>query len=187
MSIDPEKLVTEVALPKGVKVTIKKRMLEFEGPLGKTFKNFRDIPIGIELAENKIMLKAAGPRKKDYSILHTARSIIRNICEGLIEGYTIKMKIVFAHFPITVKVDGKTVLIENFQGERAPRSANIVGNTKVLPKGEDVVLTGYVWTDITQTAANIELVTRVRNKDHRVFLDGIYGYEKKKGIETKAA
>lgn len=174
-------------MPEGVKVTIKKRMLGFEGPLGKTFKNFRDIPIGIEVADNKVVLKAAGPRKKDYSILHTARSIIRNICEGLVEGYTIKMKIVFAHFPITVKVDGKTVLIENFQGERSPRSSKIVGDTKISPKGEDVVLTGHVWSDITQTAANIELATRVRNKDHRVFLDGIYSYEKKKGLEKQAA
>ena len=105
-----------------------------------------------------------GFRKKDYSILHTARSIIRNICEGLVTGYTIKMKVVFAHFPITVKVDGKKILVENFQGERAPRITKIVGNTKVIPKGEDVVLTGEVWTDITQTAANIELKTKVKKE-----------------------
>lgn len=183
MSIDPEKLATEVAVPEGVKVTLKKRMMGFEGPLGSTFKNFRDIPVGIEVAEGRVLLKAAGARKKDYSILHTARSVIRNICEGLVEGYTVKMKVVFAHFPITVKVEGKTVLIENFQGERAARKTAIVGNTKVSPKGEDVILTGHVWTDITQTAANIELATKVRNKDHRVFLDGIYVYEKKKGVE----
>ena len=93
------------------------------------------------------------------------------------------MKIVFSHFPITVKVDGKTIIIENFQGERAPRLTNIVGNTKVIPKGEDVILTGEVWTDITQTAANIELKSKVKNKDHRVFLDGIYAFEKKKGLD----
>ena len=115
--------------------------------------------------------------------MHAARSLIRNICEGLIEGYTIKMKVVFAHFPITVKVEGKTILIENFQGERAPRTTKVVGNTKVSPKGEDVIITGEVWTDVTQTAANIELKTKVKNKDHRVFLDGIYVYEKKKGLE----
>jgi len=33
------------------------------------------------------------------------------------------------------------------------------------------------------TAANIELKTKVKNKDHRVFLDGIYAFEKKKGLE----
>ena len=178
-----EKFQDEVVIPEGVKVTQSKNMLSFVGPLGKTFKSFRRIPVNIEITENKIILKTTGFRKKDYAILHTARSLIRNICEGLIVGYTIKMKIVYAHFPITVKIEGKTVLIENFQGERAPRKTHIVGNTKVIPKGEDILLTGEVWTDITQTAANIELKTKVKNKDHRVFLDGIYGYEKKKGIE----
>ena len=178
-----EKLQDEITIPEGVKVTKTKHMLSFVGPLGKTFKSFRSIPVDIEVADNKITLKAQGERKRDYAILHTARSIIRNICEGLVEGYTIKMKVVFAHFPITVKVEGKKILIENFQGERAPRETKIVGNTKVVPKGEDVILTGEVWTDITQTAANIELKTKVKNKDHRVFLDGIYVFEKKKGLE----
>ncbi|KAF6247614.1 50S ribosomal protein L6 [Nitrosopumilus sp. b3] len=178
-----EKLQDEVIIPEGVKLSLNKHMLSFVGPLGKTHKSFRTIPINIEIAENKVILNAIGNRKKDYAILHTARSIIRNICEGLVEGYTIKMKIVYSHFPITVKVEGKKILIENFQGERAPRVTKSVGNTKVIPKGEDVILTGEVWTDITQTAANIELKSKVKNKDHRVFLDGIYAFEKKKGIE----
>ena len=172
-----------IDIPEGINITVDKHMMGFQGPLGKTFKSFRKIPINVEVADGKVTLKALGTRKRDYSILHTARSLVRNICEGLTEGYTIKMKVVYAHFPITVKVDGKTILIENFQGERAPRKTHIVGNTKVVPKGEDVVLTGEVWTDVTQTAANIELKTKVKNKDHRVFLDGIYIYEKKKGIE----
>ncbi len=172
-----------IEIPEGINVTIKKHMMQFQGPLGKTYKSFRKIPVNIEVNDGKITLKAQGKRKRDYSILHTARSLVRNICEGLTEGYTIKMKVVYAHFPVTVKVQDKTISIENFQGERAPRITYIVGNTKVIPKGEDVILTGEVWTDITQTAANIELKTKVKNKDHRVFLDGIYVYEKKKGIE----
>ena len=116
--------------------------------------------------------------------MNTARSIIRNLCEGVVEGYTIKMKVVFSHFPITVKVEGKQVLIENFQGERAPRKTNIWGETKVVPKGDDVIITGHVLTDVSQTAAEIENSSRVKNKDHRVFLDGIYKFEKTKGIEN---
>ena len=93
------------------------------------------------------------------------------------------MKIVFSHFPITVKVNEKNVLIENFQGERAHRVAKIWGNTKVVTKGDDIIITGRVLTDVTQTTAEIELKTKVKNKDHRVFLDGIYNYSKSKGIE----
>jgi large subunit ribosomal protein L6 len=172
-----------VTIPKGISISMKKHMMQFQGPLGKTFKSFRKIPVNIKIKEGKVVLTAQGSRKREYSILHTSRSLIKNICEGLIEGYTIKMKIVYAHFPITVKVQGKEILIENFQGERAARKTKIAGNTKVIPKGEDIILTGEVLTDVTQTAANIQLKTKVKGKDHRVFLDGIYIYEKKKGIE----
>ena len=183
MSTKLEDFQEVIDIPEGVNITMKKHMMQFQGPLGKTFKSFRKIPVNVEVKDGKITIKSQGRRKRDYSILHTSRSLIRNICEGLTEGYTIKMKVVYAHFPITVKVQDKTILIENFQGERAPRTTKIVGNTKVVPKGEDVILTGEVLTDVTQTAANIELKTKVKNKDHRVFLDGIYIYEKKKGIE----
>lgn len=178
-----EKFETEVEIPEGVNISLKKHMLQVQGPLGKTFKNFRKIPVNLEISNSKVNLKAIGKKKKDYAILNTVRSIIRNLCEGVTTGYTIKMKVVFAHFPITVKTEGKNVLIENFQGERAPRVTKVTGETKVTPKGEDVIVTGHVLTDVTQTAANIQLKTRVKKKDHRVFLDGIYVYEKKSGIE----
>ena len=174
---------TEVKIPENVKVSLKTHMLNVEGPLGKTYKNFRKIPVDIEINDNMVLLKAQGTRNSGYAIMNTARSIIRNLLEGVVDGYTIKMKVVFSHFPINVKIDGKRVLIENFQGERAPRVTKIWGETKVVPKGDDVIITGHVLTDVSQTAAEIEDGSRVKNKDHRVFLDGIYKFEKKKGIE----
>ena len=178
-----DKFTEEVPIPEGVEVAMKKNMLQVSGKLGKTFKSFKKIPVHVEVDGGNIMLKAAGTRKKDYAILHTARSIIRNLCEGVQEGYTIKLKVVFAHFPITVKTKDDQILVENFQGERSARIARIVGATKVAPKGEDVIVTGAVLTEVTQTAANLQQCTKVKNKDHRVFLDGIYVYDKKKGIE----
>lgn len=178
-----EKFQTEVEIPNGITIQLKKHMLHVQGPLGKTYKNFKLIPVNIKVEGNKVMLSAQGTRKRDYAALNTSRSIIRNLCEGVKNGYTVKMKIVFAHFPITAKVDGKRVAIENYQGERSARYAKIIGATKVVPKGEDITITGPVLTDVTQTAANIELKTKVKDKDHRVFLDGIYIYEKKDGIE----
>ena len=178
-----EKLATELEIPEEVTVTYDKPMIKVQGPLGKTWKSFKKIPVTIDVTDDKVLFKAQGTRNKSRAIMNTSRSLIKNLCEGVIEGYTIKMKIVFSHFPITVKVEGKTVLIENFQGERAPRKTKIWGETKVSPKGDDVIITGHVLTDVSQTAAEIETGSRVKNKDHRVFLDGIYKFEKKKGIE----
>ena len=177
------KFQEELDIPENVEVTYKSKMIQVTGPLGKTYKSFKKIPVDISLDGKKIFLKAVGTRNKNIAIMRTAKSIIRNLCEGVIDGYTIKMKIVLSHFPITVKVNEKNVLIENFQGERAPRITKIWGDTKVVPKGDDVIITGHVLTDVTQTAAEIENNSRVKNKDHRVFLDGIYKFEKTKGIE----
>lgn len=178
-----DKFEKSVKIPDKVKVRLVKHMLHVEGPIGKTHKSFRKIPVTVEIKDSNVLVKAQGTRKRDFSILNTASSIIRNMCQGVIDGYTIKMKIVYAHFPITVKTKDNQVLIENFQGERAPRIANIQGKTKVVPKGDDVTITGHVLTDVTQTAANIQQMTRVKGKDHRVFLDGVYVFEKKNGIE----
>ncbi|KFM14293.1 50S ribosomal protein L6 [Marine Group I thaumarchaeote SCGC AAA799-O18] len=184
MSISQTKnFETEIDIPQNVKVNLKNSMLQVEGPLGKTYKNFKKIPVNISINNNKIHLSAVGTRKKDYAILNTAKSLIQTLCEGIIDGYTVKMKIVSSHFPITIKIDGKKVLIENFQGEKAPRVTKIWGETKVVPKGDDLIITGPILTDVTQTAAEIQLRSKVKNKDHRVFLDGIYKYFKSKGIE----
>ena len=179
-----EKLSTEIEVPDGVTVSYNKPIIMVQGPLGKTYKNFKKIPVTIEVTDGKVLFRAQGTRDKSRAIMNTARSIIRNLCEGVVEGYTIKMKVVFSHFPITVKVEDKQVLIENFQGERAPRKTKVWGETKVVPKGEDGIITGHVLTDVSETAAEIENNSRVKNKDHRVLLDGIYKFEKKKGIEN---
>ena len=42
--------------------------------------------------------------------MNTAKSIVKNLCEGVKEGYTVKMKVVYAHFPITVKTDNDLVI-----------------------------------------------------------------------------
>ena len=178
-----QKTSQEIAIPDGVSVSIKGRMMHVQGPLGETFKNFRKIPVDIEIGEKTVTIKSRGTRKHDYSIMNTARSLVRVLFEGIVTGYTIKMKIVYAHFPITVSVKNSIVQIENFQGERSARLADIVGKTKVVPKGEVVTITGAILTDVTQTAANIAQNTKVKNKDHRVFLDGIYIEEQKSGIE----
>ena len=45
---------------------------------------------------------------------------------------------------------------------------------------DDVIVRGVSLDDVGQTAANIEQATKVKRKDQRVFLDGVYIYEKRK-------
>src|SRR5438445_12743141 len=103
-------------------------------------KNFKRIPVDFQVSGKNIILKSLGTRKRDYAIFKTAESVINSLIKGVQTGYTYKMKIVYAHFPITVKVKDENVHVENFQGERAARISKIFGNTKVVAKGDDVII-----------------------------------------------
>jgi large subunit ribosomal protein L6 len=95
--------------------------------------------------------------------------------KGVVEGFECKLKIVYAHFPIQVKVEGDKVLIINFLGEKKPRKAQIVGKeTKVKVTSDEIIITGIDKEAVGQTAANIEQATRIKGYDPRVFQDGIY-------------
>jgi len=40
---------------------------------------------------------------------------------------------------------------------------------------------GVSLEDVGQTAANVEQATKIKRKDQRIFLDGVYIYQKEEG------
>lgn len=179
MSIKPESYTNEIDIPKEVSLNKENNILTAKGSNGSVQKDFTKIPTIIDVLEDKVIVKSYGKRKKDFALVNTVRSIIKNMIKGSTKGFTYKLKIVFAHFPISVKIKGQVVHIENFFGERSARVAKIVGkDTKVTVQGEDVIVTGPNIENVSQTAANIESCTKIKKKDSRVFLDGVYIYSK---------
>ena len=173
-----------IQVPDGVEVTIEQRKVTVKGEKGVLTRDFSYVPISLEAKDGKtVRVWAEWPRKKEASLVGTINSHIQNMITGVEKGFLYKLKIVFSHFPISVKVQDKVVLIENFTGERRPRKAKIIGDVKVKVESEDVTVEGINLEDVSQTAANIEQATKVKNKDPRVFLDGLYVYERKEGIE----
>ena len=148
------------------------------GPLGKVEQDFSKIPVSLKVDDTSIRIVTQGARRTNRSTLNTTKSLIQNAVNGVTRGYEYKLKVIFAHFPVTVKVQGRNVHVENFYGERSPRVAEIVGDSKVDVQGEDVIVTGVSIQDVGQTAANLEQATTVKRKDQRVFLDGVYVYER---------
>ena len=175
--------VKTVEIPEDVDIKIDRRIVTVKGEKGELTRDFSHTPISIYIEEKRITAKANWPRKREAALVGTVCSHVRNMITGVTKGFTYKLKIVFSHFPISVKVKERTVVIENFTGERSPRTAKIVGDSKVAVKGEDIIVNGINLEAVSQTAANIEQATKIRKKDHRVFLDGIYVYERHEGTE----
>jgi large subunit ribosomal protein L6 len=172
-----------IQVPDGVEVTIEGRKVTVKGAKGALTRDFSYVPISIEGNSKTVRVWAEWPRKKEASLVGTIYSHIQNMITGVEKGFSYKLKIVFSHFPISVKVQGKTVVIENFTGERRGRRVKIIGDVKVKVQSEDIVVEGINLEDVSQTAANIEQATKVKKKDPRVFLDGIYVYERNEGME----
>lgn len=179
MSIKPEFYMNEIVLPSDVSITKQENLITTKGSFGSVQKDFTKMPAIIDLQDNKITIKSRGNRKKDFALVNTLQSVINNMIKGSSQGYTYRLKIVFAHFPISIKIKGKDIVVENFFGERSPRTSKIIGNdTKVSVEGEDIIVKGPNIENVSQTSANLELATRIKNKDSRVFLDGVYIYSK---------
>ena len=164
----------EIAIPEGVEVIINNNEVSVKGPNGEDSRKFTYPNVSIKEEEDVVVLETTFPKQKDKAMIGTTRAHINNMIIGVTDGFTYHMKIVFAHFPMTVKVQKDTVVIDNFLGERHPRTAKIVGSSKVAVKGDAVTVTGINKEHVGQTMANLEQATKIKGRDPRVFQDGIY-------------
>ncbi|MCS7140217.1 MAG: 50S ribosomal protein L6 [Candidatus Nezhaarchaeota archaeon] len=172
--------VEEIKIPKNIDIKINDTAnITVKGPKGSLTKDFSHAKVLLRKEEDKIIVESYIKGKRGKSICRTIASHIRNMIKGVSEGFTYKLKIVYAHFPMNVKVEGRNVIIENFRGEKEKRIARIVGSAKVRVEGDDIIVEGIDLEEVSQTAANIEHATRIKGYDPRVFMDGIFIYERK--------
>jgi len=170
----------EIIIPENIDIEVKDKWVKVKGPYAELERNFiGSRRVNIKKDGNKIIITSIDKKKKSKALVGTIWSHIQNMIKGSQGDFKVIQKIVYAHFPINVRVEGDLVYIENFLGERAPRIAKIVGDrTKVEVKGDDIIISGPNIEHVTQTAANITLATKIKNKDPRIFQDGIFKYKK---------
>lgn len=164
----------EIEIPKNVSVRKENFRLIVKGPKGELSREFIHERISLSVENGKVVIYCPLPKRKEYALAGTWKAHVENMIKGVTEGFEYRLKIVYAHFPMKVRVQGNNVLIENFLGEKNPRVAKIIGNTKVEVKGNEVIVSGINIEDCGQTAANIERATKIKDRDPRVFQDGIY-------------
>jgi len=153
-----------------------------KGPKGEVTKEFYYPDVYMWLEDDEVVIATTRHNRRTKAILGMIKSYIENMQKGVTEGHEYRLKLVYSHFPPEVKVDqekGK-VYIENFMGENVPRVAEIVDpeNTEVIVQGQDIIVRGIDKEAVGQTAANLEQATEIKDRDPRVFQDGIYIVEK---------
>lgn len=173
-----KEIARTIEIPEGVSVSLSQDVITATGSKGTVERAFWYPGIRIEVREGEVVVDAESSRKEQKAMVGTFASHIRNLITGVNEGFECKMSIVYAHFPMQVKVEGKTLVIGNFLGEKKSRVARILGDTKVKVSGNEIIVSGINKEDVGQTAANIEQKTKIKRFDPRIFQDGIYIVQK---------
>eukprot|EP00669_Euglena_mutabilis_P004653 TRINITY_DN159_c0_g1_i1.p1 TRINITY_DN159_c0_g1~~TRINITY_DN159_c0_g1_i1.p1 ORF type:complete len:192 (-),score=14.87 TRINITY_DN159_c0_g1_i1:48-623(-) len=172
------------AIPEGVKVSVKSRVITVKGPRGILKRNMKHAlyDMSVRGKKNKeFRCEVWFGRMKDESCIKTICSHVANMITGVTKGFRYRMRFAYAHFPINVSVseDAKTVEIRNFLGEKLIRRVPIregvkANRTDPAKQKDELVLEGNDIEQVSLCAADIHQSCLVKKKDIRKFLDGIY-------------
>jgi large subunit ribosomal protein L6 len=167
-------LKNEIEIPEGVNVSFANGRLMVKGKKGESSKEFVHPMLSLSVEGKKIAITSDNERKKTRAIVNTWDSLIRNMFKGAEKTWKAELKLVYSHFPVKLKVDNNRLLIDNFMGEKSPRSVPVPADMKVEINQSMLIVSGHDKERVGQLCGRIEQTTRVRGYDKRVFQDGIY-------------
>ncbi|MEK6871706.1 MAG: 50S ribosomal protein L6 [Nanoarchaeota archaeon] len=134
----------------------------------------------VTVEANKIILSTRKTRKIEKRMVGTFVAHIKNMIEGLEKNFMYKLQVVNVHFPMTVTYDKAKheLVVKNFLGEKNDRRISIAPDVEVKVNKDIIEVQSHDIEKAGQTATSIEKGTKVRNKDRRVYQDGIFIIEK---------
>ncbi|CAH8297412.1 unnamed protein product [Schistosoma turkestanicum] len=167
-----------VKVPPGIKVKAIKRVVYVKGPRGSLKRDFGHLSLDIKVFAKKIVVTKYFGNRKELAAVRTVCSHIGNMIKGVTSGYRYKLKSVYAHFPINMipAADGSRLEVRNFLGEKSNKFIPVESGVKVSATGvkDEIQVEGNDLEKVSKCAALIQQSCKVRHKDIRKFLDGIY-------------
>eukprot|EP00567_Pseudictyota_dubia_P010138 CAMPEP_0197432972 /NCGR_PEP_ID=MMETSP1175-20131217/930_1 /TAXON_ID=1003142 /ORGANISM="Triceratium dubium, Strain CCMP147" /LENGTH=187 /DNA_ID=CAMNT_0042961199 /DNA_START=64 /DNA_END=627 /DNA_ORIENTATION=- len=173
-----------IEIPDGVEFEVTARKVTIKGPRGTLTREFKHIDMDLRKVGKKfVRVDIWFANRKQLACVRTICSHIENMFVGVTQGFCYKMRFVYSHFPINVSLNGKTVEIRNFLGEKRVRKVELCDGVQYVRTADvkdQIELSGNDIAMVSLTAARIQQCTNTTNKDLRKFLDGIYVSEKGK-------
>ena len=171
-------LQEKIVFPQGVSGSAENGLVKVKGPKGEVTRKLFHPVVQIAAVADGLTFTAPAQTRSIKMILYTLVAHANNMIAGVTAGFTYKLKICYIHFPMTVKVVSNEVVISNFLGEKIPRRGLILPGVVVKAAGDIITVEGIDLEPVSQTAANIEMATRIVRRDRRRFQDGCYITEK---------
>tara|TARA_Y100000588_G_scaffold200546_1_gene214250 strand:+ start:8923 stop:9474 length:552 start_codon:yes stop_codon:yes gene_type:complete len=167
-----------IELPDGLGASINGDTVTISKEGNSISRDFVHNRVSVSESDDGLEVYCSLPRRSEKAIAGTWAAHLRNMVRGIDEGFEYRLKAVFSHFPMSLKVDGNRFTITNMLGEKVPRVAKLPWTpaeveVKIQNKTE-IIVTGADREKVGQTAANIEKACKVKKRDPRVFQDGVY-------------
>ena len=171
-----DRIEHSVTIPEGVTASLSEDgVVSIQGPKGNLSRQFTNSNLDLFQEGGALIVRTDMPRRKTKALAGTWNAHLNNMVKGVTDGFTYNLKAVYSHFPMTMSVKGNVFVVNNYFGERVPRNAAILSGVEVKVNNKvEVVVSGIDKENVGQTAANIEKCATVKNRDRRVFQDGIY-------------
>ncbi|MEM2121567.1 MAG: 50S ribosomal protein L6 [Candidatus Woesearchaeota archaeon] len=173
-----ESLVEELIIPEGINVFLDDKTVIVKNGSLELKRTFNIKNINFEIENSKLRIKSIGATKREYKNLRTIRAHILNMFKGIKEPFVYKLKVCSSHFPMKITVKGDTFRVENFLGEHHPRELKIKEGVNVKVDGNLIIVESHDKEKAGQVASDIERLTTIKNKDRRIFQDGIFLIER---------
>ena len=167
-------VMQEINIPEGIEISKDAHLIKVKGPKGEVSKKLAGPKVEITVDKNSVKIISKNASRREKKLIYTFKAHINNMIKGVTEPFVYKLKICPGHFPMNVSMDKDVFTIKNFFGEKTPRKLKIKPNVKIKIDGKDVYVEGIDKELTSQTAASIETLTRIKNRDTRIFQDGIY-------------
>lgn len=180
----PDEIKMEIVIPKGVTVNIAGKILTAKGPKGEVSRQFDNPNVLISVKGDRVVLEAKKPSKMEKKSLLTYDAHINNMVKGVVEPFKYILKICSTHFPMNVTFAKNEVIVKNFLGEKSPRVLKVPQDITVKVSDKQIDVESCNKERAGMVASNIEQMTRITNKDRRIFQDGIF-ITNKAGKELK--
>jgi large subunit ribosomal protein L6 len=164
----------DVAIADGVTVSYEKGMLTAKGPKGEVTKKLLHPKVDFKIADGNVTISAKNATKREKMNIHSYRAHVTNVIEGAANGFVYELKICSGHFPMSASVKGNNFELKNFLGESVARNLTLKEGVEVKVAGEIITVESSNKELAGQVAADLEQLTRITNRDRRIFQDGIY-------------
>ncbi|MBR9681375.1 MAG: 50S ribosomal protein L6 [Candidatus Altiarchaeota archaeon] len=167
----------KIKLPEAVTARVDGRNLVITGSRGELKRDFFKMPtVHFSVSGDELTISDSKEGKRGKTMLNTTVAHANNMIKGVTQGFQYVLDIFHVHFPIRVSVKGDDITINNFLGGKADVSVKKYPDVKVEVKGKQIFVEGSNLETVSQTAARIEqsIKKKLRNKDRRVFRDGLY-------------